>query len=289
MSPSIALVEQSADRARLLQWLLVPGGPGTAVWAVRADHHLLGAAALAGGPNPAAWIRVVDPHREQGVGSRLWRALGERAVLARCASVSAARPVDENVARWAQRRGAEIGGELTEFSASLARSLERQRLAWTRIRHRMPAQCRIITLREVEAEGRLADVAGTLAPAIGGQAARWLQRAERSLRSPVAPDFDPECSLVMILEGAVIGAQTTRFDPSEFCWFNEAITIIPEFRQGWASVALRIAAGEAKLHAALTDEVRFRARNDHPDTLRMARHLDAKVRWTRQFIQWKPS
>jgi hypothetical protein len=288
MSPSIALVEQSADRARLLQWLLVPGGPGTAVWAVRADHRLLGAAALAGGPNPAAWIRVVDTHSRQGIGSLLWRAVAERATRDRSAAVHAVRPVDADAGRWAQHRGASPTGTLTEFAASLGLLLARQRLAWVRIRHRMPAACRIIALRAAKAEGLLPEVARTLAPAIGGQATRWLNRAERSLQSAAAPDFDPECSLVMMLDGAVIGAQTTRFDPAEFCWFIEAITIVPAFRQGWASIALRIAACEAKERAALTDEVRFRARDDHPDTLRMARHLDANVRWTRHFMRWSP-
>ncbi len=289
MDVSVARVEQPGDRARIFHWLGMPGVSGSSVWAARVNDRLIGAAALSASPAPSAWIRVLDEQMGQGIGGWLWRALAERAAFERRTSVSAARPVDGNGSRWAERRGAEVTGDLTEFSASLERSLERQRNAWERVRHRVPAECRILTLRQVEAEGRLSEVARTLAPAIGGQASRWLLRAERSLRAPQPPEFDPECSLVMMLHGQVIGAQTTRFDPAEFCWFNEAITIIPEFRQGWATIALRIAAGEAKVCAALTDEVRFRARNDHPDTLRMARHLDAQVRWTRHFIKWTVS
>jgi hypothetical protein len=286
-APQARLVDSAIERARLLLWLGLSIDERSPVWVVRKDAEVCGAAALVvASPHALAWVRVADRHQRIGIGRALGQTLTDHASSSGLHHLGAARPVDSRPAAWALAIGWRAVGTLTEFSASLAVSMARQRIAWARVERSVPPDCRILSLREAAAQNRLEAIAHTLAPAVGGRPERWMARAERSLRNPARIEFDPDCSVIMLLGDQVIGAQTTRFDPLESCWFNEAITVIPEFRRGWASIALRIAAGEAKQRAALFDEVRFRARNDHPDTLRMARHLGAETRWTRHFLQW---
>lgn len=286
MSSRVEWIEEAADRTRVLHWLGLQAIRSATVWAVRDSGCLVAAATLMPDPVPRGWLRVAEEHRGQGLGHLLWLALHGFASVRGLSRIEALKAVDEHALPWVGRHQLQVTGTITEFSASLRDSLPRQRLAWARVVHRMPAQSRIISLRQAQAEGLLGSIAAILAPAVGGDPARWLSRAEQSLRTLGPPDFDPECSVILMVNGQVVGAQTARFDPAGPCWFNEAITIIPEYRRGWASIALRVAAGSAKERAALVDEVRFRARDDHLDTLRMAHHLGARKRWSRSQVIW---
>ncbi len=286
MSIRLERIESGADRARILHWLSLPADPSARAWVIREGGSLGAAATLLPAPTTQVWVRVAQACRGRGYAHLLWRAVLDCALEHRITRLAAVRPIDEEALTWAERNHLRVVARLTEFSASLRQSQDRQRRAWARISHRVPAQSSIISLRQAQEEGLLSAVAGVLAPAVGGNSARWLRRAEQSLQTRGPPDFDPQCSVVLRQDRRIIGAQTTRFDPVQSCWFIEAITVVAEYRHGWASLALRIAAGEAKERAALSDEVRFRARDDHADTLRMARHLGAKLRSTQALVVW---
>lgn len=282
----------------MLHWLGLPAliarNPRLHVWGASGeDGNPQCAAALwlpgAGAPGgeAVAWLRVAQAHRRAGLGPALLRELVSAARTGGATGVRAAFPCEEDAYGWASRRGAQVLATIEEFSLSLPSALLRLERAWQRVLPRVPGGVELLSLREMDGRGQLTAMANLLAPAIGGDAQRWLNRAQRSLMADDnrAVDFDPDFSLALMLDGVCIGAQTTRFDSAGDFWFNEALAVAPAWRGGWANLHLRVASARAQCAAHRSDTLRFRARSEHADTRRMAQHLGAALVNRRYFLQ----
>lgn len=273
-------IVEATDSQRILRWLGLPlqlrDQPNTSVWGAGEQGRVLGAAVCWSDRGRwFMWGRVLPSAQRQGLGTELLGAIFAYARRAGVEQVFCAHLMPQAQAQWLMQKGATVQSSISEFSASLRVAADRLERAWGRMQRQQPASAKIYTMKDVAAQGKLSVLADLLVPAVGGNQQRWLRRATAALEGQ-NPVFDPECSLVLCLGDRIVGAQTTRYQSEGHYWFNEAITIAPDLRNGWASIMLRRASEQAKTRMGLSDEVRFRARPDQLDTLRMADHLGAR-------------
>jgi GNAT superfamily N-acetyltransferase len=154
-----------------------------------------------------------------------------------------------------------FAGEVARAAAAFA-----PHRAWLEKTGRIPSNARIVPLSEAPA----AEVAHLMAREFGSSPAAALAR----LRGEVGTPFAPERSVVLLVNGAVMGAQmwSIAVDGTPEVDVN---VISPHLRRGWANVLLThegFRVGQAKG----TQAFRFYCHEDVVDTVNIARRSGAQ-------------
>ena len=221
----------------LLPESFAPAAAPEALLALDARGALVGAAAvvwIAGGDPPAfpLAVHVLPAHRGQGIG----RALVDAAAAWAKDDAPALQPFQapaegSAAAAFCLRTGftqhhrvLHFAGEAEAMEAMLARY--RARLDESGI---IPAGAKVIPL----AKAPLAEVATLIAHEFAGNPATTLAR----LRGEAGRSPDPQRSVVLLLEGRVIGAQLVTLAEDGLPEV-EANAVHPDWRRGWANLLL---------------------------------------------------
>lgn len=256
--------------ARMLLPVVLATRPRPLVFAAACDTppRVLGAAALAPGAAAARFaVRVAGPYRRAGVGRDLVEAIVREARGLGVTALLPWIPVGEGSgeARFLERLGFAVANRLLHFEARgallvpLLRALRDRLVAAGRV----PAGARLVALREAPRDRVLA-LCRRFLPVLPGPLAEALEGRGAAACS--------EDSVVLLVEDEVRGALLYRIE--EDVLRVDGRVVHPSLRGTWANTLLMAACAEHAL-ATGASRLRFSARNDMVDTMKLARRCRA--------------
>lgn len=229
------------------------------------------------------WLHVAPPMRRQGLGSALLAVAQRQAAKDRAWRLVEA--VDAPELAWFARHGFVPWGQVGEYAFDLSASAQALERLWQRLKHRIPPQADMVSLAQAQETGWGPEIARLQAQTVGGFAPMLQQRMAHSAQTGSDAGLSLDHSLVVLLEGVLVGFALARFDARQHCWMIDGFYVAPAFRDGWATLWLRYELVQTGLRLGRTPQYRVRARNDQTNTVAFARRMGASAQEPRYLLE----